>query len=147
MNRYIYSWQDLSADIKIIVKQISLSGWFPDFIVGVKRGGLVPASVLSYYMNLPLLVTSCKIKDGKNVVDLVELTEDLKGKKLLIVDDICDEGKTLEKLSEEMASLGLVDFKACTIFYNTRQNFIVEFWAKKIDRLRDDSWVVFPWEV
>ncbi len=147
MNRHFYSWQDLSTDIKIIVKQISLSGWYPDFIVGVKRGGLIPASVLSHYMNLPLLVTSCQVKNGKNVVDLVELNKDLKGKRLLVVDDICDEGKTLEKLSEEMSKLGLTDFKACTIFYNTRQNFVVEFWAKKIDRVRDSSWVVFPWEV
>lgn len=147
MTRLYYSWSELAPDIKSIISQINYSSWFPDFIVGIKRGGLVPATILSHYLNLPMLVVSCQIRDGKSSVDLVEVDQRLKNRKVLLVDDICDEGKTLFKIINEFKEIGITDCKTCTLFFNIRQNFNVDFKAKKIDRFEDNSWIVFPWEI
>lgn len=147
MESMFYSWDDFKSDIKAIVAQISQSGWMPDFVVGVKRGGLVPATLISHYMGIPLLVSSCQIRDGKNVVELIEVDESLKDKRLLIVDDICDEGLTLTKVCQTLKDHNINNFKTCSVFFNIRQSFSVDYKAKKIDRDRDKYWVVFPWEL
>lgn len=124
-----------------------MSGWSPDCLVGVKRGGLVPATLLSHYMNVPMFVSSCRLRDGRNEVDLLEVDQSFKNKRILVVDDICDEGHTLEKLSCALRELEICDFKTCSLFFNIRQNFAVDFKARKIDRFKDNSWIVFPWEI
>lgn len=147
MESIFYSWDEFKSDIKAIVAEISRSEWMPDFVVGVKRGGLVPATLISHYMNIPLLVSSCQIRDGKNVVELIEVDDSLKDKRLLIVDDICDEGLTLTKVCQALKDHNINNFKTCSVFFNIRQNFLVDYKARKIDRDRDKYWVVFPWEL
>lgn len=65
MKRFIYSWNELNIDIKAIISEISLSRWSPNVIVGIKRGGLIPATILSHFMDLPLQIVSCQLRDAK----------------------------------------------------------------------------------
>ncbi len=65
-----------------------------DFIVGVSRGGLIPAAWLAAMINKPLVTAYIDKKD--NVY--FDRFEWIKGKKVLLVDDICRSGKTLVKL-------------------------------------------------
>jgi hypoxanthine phosphoribosyltransferase len=147
MDKTFYTWEELSIDIKAIIAEINFGNWFPEFVVGIKRGGLIPATVMSHYMNLPLLVSSCQLRDGKNFVELIEVNKSLKNKKLLIVDDICDEGNTFSLMCESLRENEITNFKTCAIFFNIRQKFNIDFKARKIDRDKDRSWIVFPWEV
>lgn len=147
MNRLFYSWENLAIDLKSIAAQISLSEWFPDFIVGIKRGGLIPATYLSHIMNVPLLVCSCQLRDGNRAVELIEITEEIKNKRLLFIDDICDEGDTFKKIADYLQKNKIKNYKTSAIFYNIRQNFIIDYKARKIDRSKDTSWIVFPWEI
>jgi hypothetical protein len=147
MEELYYSWDKLQTDAKVIISEIHSSGWFPDAIVGVKRGGLVPSVTLSHYMNLPLLVCSCQNRDGEDAVNLLEVDSKWADKRLLIVDDICDEGETFKKISNELLKNKIYDFKTCAIFLNIRQSYPVDFKARKIDRFKDKRWIVFPWEI
>jgi hypoxanthine phosphoribosyltransferase len=115
----------------------------------VKRGGLIPAIALSHRFNKPLIMMSCQLRDSKDKeVRLYEVEEISTDKKILIVDDICDSGITLSQIILKFYSKGFdIDkIKTCALFYNISQNFLVDCYTREIDRLKDDRWILFPWE-
>jgi hypoxanthine phosphoribosyltransferase len=147
MNKEIrYSWEEFDKDILLIIKQIYDSRWMPQFIVGIKRGGLVPAVSLSHKMHLPLSVISCQLRDGKEEFYPLEIVDLPKDARLLVVDDICDSGKTLEKVFYSLKK-DFSDIKTCSLFHNIRQRFCSDYKARKIDRDYESGWIIFPWEV
>jgi len=62
--------------------------------------------------------------------------------KALIVDDICDSGNTFMKITKNIKN-----FKTCSLFFNVKQNFQVDYFSRKIDRDKEKDWIVFPWEM
>jgi hypoxanthine phosphoribosyltransferase len=148
--RIFYSWSDFDSDILSVVKQIDDSLWIPDYIVGVKRGGLIPAIKLSHCFNKPMIMMSCQLRDSKDTeVRLYEVEEISTDKKILIVDDICDSGVTLSKIILQFYVNGfsIDNVRTCSLFYNSEQNFIVDYTARNWNRSTNKEWIVFPWEV
>ena len=144
-NYFYYSWEEFNQDVFILNKRIFEINFFPDLIVGVKRGGLVPAVSLSHLLKKPMELIDCQLRDGyKNPEFLFECS---RNKKILVVDDICDDGDTFSTINILSNKLGYKNIAYCCIFYNIRQNFNVNIWARKIDRYKDKSWIVFPWEL
>lgn len=142
-----YSWEDFDKDSLYIGRQLHASNWTPDYIVGVKRGGLIPAIKLSHLLNKPLIMMSCQLRDHTdNEVRLYEVEEIPKDKKILVVDDICDSGLTLQKIMAELSIKGFSQIRTCSLFYNTSQSFVIDYKARIINRLQDSSWILFPWE-
>lgn len=150
MNEKIYySWQDFDEDIEILTNYITSSSWIPDYIVGVKRGGLVPAIKLSHVFDKPLIMMSCQLRDSKDKeVRLYEVEEIPNDKNVLIVDDICDSGITMSQIMIQFFSnlFNPNNVKTCSLIYNIDQKFIIDYYSKKIDRSKDDRWIIFPWE-
>lgn len=147
--KIIYSWQDFDEGIEILTNYIRSSGWIPDYIVGVKRGGLIPAVSLSHRFNKPLIMMSCQLRDSTDKeVRLYEVEELPKDKNVLIVDDICDSGITLSQIIMKFYTNGfnIVNIKTCSLIYNTEQSFTVDYYSKDINRSNDNRWIVFPWE-
>lgn len=146
-NSLFYSWPDFDRDTLDIEQQLRYDGWIPDYIVGVKRGGLIPAIRLSHIFNKPLIMMSCQLRDSNdNEVRLYEVEELPKDKNVLIVDDICDSGKTFEKITQKLLLNGFSSIKTCALYYNISQDFMIDYKAQTIDRISDQRWVIFPWE-
>lgn len=144
-----YSWQDFDMDTQHIHNLLNSEQWKPDYIVGVKRGGLIPAVKLSHMLDKPLIMMSCQLRDSQdNEVRLYEVEEIQKDKNILIVDDMCDSGVTLSKIILKFIYNGFdIDhIKTCSLFYNISQNFVVDYFSNKIDRSQDTKWIIFPWE-
>jgi len=129
MNYLHYAWDDFSNDSKIVFGKISQT-FDPDIIIGIKRGGTCFATVLSYLLSKP--------------VHFIESNDDLIlfKDKILLVDDICDTGNTFYNLTKNTKN-----YKTASLFYNVKQNFQVDYFARRIDRDYDKFWVVFPWEM
>lgn len=147
MDNLIYTWSDFDRDIFDISNQ--LLDWIPDYIVGVKRGGLIPAVKLSHIFNKPLIMMSCQLRDSNDKeVRLYEVEEIQNDKNVLIVDDICDSGITMSQIILKFYSNGfsIDNIKTSSLMYNTSQNFIVDYYAQSIDRSIDKRWIIFPWE-
>lgn len=136
-----YTWEDFDNDIRIISGFISASGWFPDFIIGVKRGGLIPAVRLSHILKIPMKIAST---DNNNIS--IELKNVSKSDRLLLVDEICDSGDTLQKIRHDLLLGGYIEVRSACLYYNIRQSFIADYYARKIDRDKNNNWIVFPWE-
>jgi hypoxanthine phosphoribosyltransferase len=144
--KYEYNWFNFDEDVIKLATKIS-EDWMPDYVAGVKRGGIIPAVKLSHLLGKPLIVISCQLRDNEDrEVKLLEAEKLPKNKKILVVDDICDSGETFDKIAYKLKSYGFNEIKCCSLFYNESQAFLIDFKANLIDRSKDDRWIVFPWE-
>lgn len=124
--------------------------WRPDFIIGIGRGGLVPAVYLSHAIATPTL--SCDLSSqvpafAEDVlVRLAARTRD--GERLLFVDDINDSGRTIGMLRGALAEAGAADgqVRFATLLDNRVSAERVDYAARAIDRTVTKDWFVFPWE-
>ncbi len=64
MNKLIISQHELEALVGKIGREILIGSWRPDYIVGLNRGGLVPAVLLSHYLNVPMHTLDVRLRDG-----------------------------------------------------------------------------------
>jgi len=119
----------------------------PDFIVSLARGGWVYGRVLCDYLNVSDLV-SLKVEhwgmtatpDGEAKIKY-PFNIDLTGRKVLIVDDISDTGKSLKVATEYIKGMNPADIKTTTLFYLTGSSFKPDFYGEEMTW----RWVVFPW--
>jgi hypoxanthine phosphoribosyltransferase len=149
-SKLFYSWQNFDRDIVSLSQQVDDSLWVPDYIVGVKRGGLIPAIKLSHHFNKPMIMMSCQLRDSEDTeVRLYEVEEVSKDKNILIVDDMCDSGVTLSKIILKFITNGFdIDrVRTCALFYNTEQNFDIDYYAQSLNRSQNKEWIIFPWEI
>jgi hypoxanthine phosphoribosyltransferase len=151
-----YSYIDFCSGIDHIARSIKSSGWSPDYIVGIVRGGSVPAVYLSHKLKVPVVMVSWSTRDttifGKE--SNCWIPEDIhKGKKVLVVDDIVDGGDTIRELLDDwnkstagLGDLPVDNLRVAAMYYNTAQDVNVDFYHREIDRNEDERWVIFPWE-
>jgi len=87
-----------------------------DFIIGVSRGGLIPATIIATSINKPL-VTAYIDKQDNVYIDRIDW---LKGKNVVIIDDIVRTGRTI-KLIEDLIwkTTEAKDVKSCALIENT----------------------------
>lgn len=132
----------LIADVHALAAAIEAGGWRPDHIVGIPRGGLVPAVYLSHRTGIPLLA----IDPGADVSTLARIAGE--GRRVLLIDDVNDSGLTIatlrRRLAEERADARQARF--AVLLDNVRSGERVEYRARTVDRSRDKRWFVFPWE-
>ncbi len=116
-------------------------------IVGITRGGLIPAVMLSHRLNVPMLtynVTSYKGKkqqdlniiQGRDLLDIITRDD-----KILVVDDICDTGITIRYMRELLADY---DVTIASIIIKPNSKEGVDYYSAVIN---DNVWIKFPWEV
>ena len=151
-----YSFSDFCAGIDSIANSVRSSGWTPDYIVGIVRGGLVPAVYLSHRLKVPLVTVAWNTRDttifGRESNSWIP--EDLhQGKNILVVDDIVDGGDTIKELLDDwyqstagLGELPLQNIRIAAMYYNTAQDVKVDYYHMSIDRSFDQRWIHFPWE-
>lgn len=126
------------------------AAWRPAYVVGIGRGGLVPAVYLSHATGVPMLSidTSAGLADFADalIVKLAQRTQ--AGERLLFVDDINDTGRTIAQLRAALAAAGAeaAAVRFATLIDNSRSGERVEYAARVIDRTVTKDWFVFPWE-
>lgn len=148
MKKVYYTEKNIDSYLLEIVRQMYKDNFRPDYIVGISRGGLVPAVKLSHYFDVPMYALN---KEESNLW----IPEDaLDGKNILIIDDINDTGKTIRKLKKEWSEnpgdwskifhVGNVKF-AVTI-NNEASKQSVDYYGYTINKYENPEWCVFPWE-
>ena len=65
MNKLIINNQQLNGLVSKLCRDIIISGWQPDYIVGLTRGGLIPAVMISQYLNVPMFPLSVSLRDSE----------------------------------------------------------------------------------
>ncbi len=79
MKKLIINQQEFNGLVSDICRQIHLSGWTPDYIVGITRGGLMPAVMISHYFNVPCETLKVSLRDGGEPESNLWMAEDALG--------------------------------------------------------------------
>ena len=117
-----------------------------DYIVGINRGGLVPAVMLSHMLSKPLETINWSTRDFKRQEHNFSIAGDLvDGKNILLVDDINDSGQTFLDLIEDWGYTD--DSKGKLIKVTPLQRYTTKCPSEYYGELITvDNWVLFPWE-
>lgn len=149
----------INSLIGSIARQATIDRFMPDYVVGITRGGLIPAVKLSHYFAVPLFTLNTSFRDSEDVPESNrKMAKDaLAGSNILIVDDINDTGKTLSWVKSNWESLAPDQFAWTTIWNNSVRFAVlidnesstfdgVDFVGTSINKAEDPSWITFPWE-
>lgn len=103
MNNIVITDTKMRRLVASICRDITLSDWRPDYIVGITRGGLVPAVMLSHYFDVPMHALNLSLKDPESGPESnLWMADDAnEGKQILVVDDINDTGATFNWLMND----------------------------------------------
>jgi len=98
MKKQTINYDQFRGLVTEICRKISISEWKPDYIIGINRGGLLPAVMISHYFNIPMKTLMVSLRDGGELVSDCGMAEDALGypKQETFVEDENDIGAVLE---------------------------------------------------
>ena len=166
MKKQLITWQDVEHQVQEILRQMQRDHWMPDYVVGLTRGGLVPANMISQYLDIPMHTLKVNLRDHTYTESNSWIAEDAfgsnedAGKNILIVDDINDSGATLSWIKQDWQSSCLPyderwlndvwnnNVKIATLYDNesSKSELTVDYSAVTINKAEEDVWIDFPWE-
>ena len=161
IKKYYYTWQDVEDSCVNIALQMYKDSWRPDYIVGITRGGNVPATILSNMLGIRGEALKVSLRDGGECETNCWMAEDAFGsdetaqKNILIVDDINDTGATFNWVKQDWHSSVYKgaetvwgdSVRFAVITENLSSEFDgVNYYAHEVNKAEEDVWLVYPWE-
>jgi len=150
VNKKFYSWQDVEKMCVSIVNQMYKDAWRPDYIVGITRGGNVPATIISNMTGISCEALKVSLRDDNNGHGSETncwMSEDAFGyrsepkdrdgiyhnaisdsalrKKILIIDDINDTGSTFNWIKQDWKSTCCPDHEGWNDVWGNNVRFAV----------------------
>jgi hypoxanthine phosphoribosyltransferase len=145
MKKKYYSWQDIENSCINIALQMYTDNWRPDYIVGITRGGNIPATILSNMLNIRCEALKVSLRDDDSesesncwmaedafgYVDVADREiyktrwDPGKRKNILIVDDINDSGATFNWIKKDWQSSCLPDEESWNTVWGKNVRFAV----------------------
>ena len=149
VKRYI-SQDEIKHYCLNIVSMMWADDFKPDIIVGITRGGLWPAMMLSHYLGIKMHTLDVRLRDGDIKENAKYLkSQMLKGSNILIVDDINDTGATFKWIRDDW-NIDLdsekSNVKFAALIDNIPSEFVVEYNGVEINKEENPEWIVFPYE-
>ncbi len=142
------TWSQIYRLLLKISEQICSVSFSPEVIVGVSRGGWIPARVLSDLLgnsNLASVKVECysDIATRKAQAKLTQcISTSVMGRRVLVVDEIADSGSSLSVVLSHLKQEGAREIKSAVVYLKPNSAFKPDFYAKKTT-----CWVTFPWEI
>lgn len=142
------SWRDIEKACTEVAGEIETRGISHYVLIGISRGGLVPLRMLSDHLSsyeISTLAVSFyedigKTKKKPKVIHPVQT--EIKGKDILLVDDISDTGESLIAAREHLEEKGAKKIVVAALVKKPHTLFVPDIYA-----IETPAWVIFPWEV
>lgn len=121
-----------------------------DFVIAIARGGVLPARLICDFLNIHRL-TSIQVRHyqkGAKELEEAEIIDpvrvDIKGKKVLLVDDVNDSGETLKAALEHVESMEPELVKTAVLHEKSHTILETDFTG---DKLKKWKWLIYQWAV
>jgi hypoxanthine phosphoribosyltransferase/molybdopterin converting factor small subunit len=144
---FYVTWSDIEESVNDVASKVRSSGFEPDVVVGVLRGGVIPARLLADELGVDELgVIEIKLYTGigsrkPRPYIRQPLILDVYNKNVLIVDDVSDTGLTLSMAVEAIRLYMPAKLKTATLYVKPWTRLFPDYYSKVVDK-----WIVFPWE-
>ena len=142
------TWNEVHEMMLRIAEKIRDDAFRPDIIVGLARGGLVPARVFSDLLeqsNLATIRTECYVGTSKSKSKPVlseKLSARVEGQSVLLVDDVADTGRSLKLAKRHIMESGAREIRIVALFKKPWSTLKPDYSAAETS-----LWVVFPWDM
>lgn len=142
-----YNYEEFREDIDKLVGEIVETEKRYDYVVGIVRGGAIPAICLSHHLKVPTKMVSWSTYHNDQMKESAwDIAEDIdNGKRVLVVDDILDSGRTIKELLEDWG-VKRDQFDLAVLIWNISQDVNPDFYGRTINRESNKEWVTFWWE-
>jgi uncharacterized protein len=147
--REMLSWESFGSASRELAEQVAASGFVPDVIMAIARGGLFIAGALGYDLDVKNLhVVNVEFYTGVDerldmpvMLPPVPAAAALAGARVLIADDVADTGETL-KLVHDFCRDHVAEARIAVIYEKPRSLVKCDYvWR------RTDLWIEFPWSM
>ncbi|MFE6963721.1 phosphoribosyltransferase [Agromyces sp. NPDC057679] len=147
IRREILDWDQFGEAARSLAGEVLLSGFRPDVVIAIARGGLLLAGAISYALG----TKQCGSINVEFYTDIEKVLPEpivhppmldapaLAGKRVLLVDDVSDSGRTLAKVLDLLTEVG-AEVRTATLYTKSRTILVPDFSYRATD-----DWIVFPW--
>lgn len=147
VDKEVLTWERFGTAQEELARTIAASGFKPEVLIAIARGGMLPGGALTYSLGI-------KLTDAINVefytdvdetlADPVLLapmldTEYIRGRRILVVDDVADSGRTLALVLKLLRGFG-AEVRSAVLYTKPRTVVQPDYQWKTVDK-----WIVFPW--
>ena len=143
--RYV-SWPEYGNLAEALAEKVRSSGKKFDLVIGIARGGMPVAMVVSDHLGVKIDFINVKSYEGiaqRGAPKIIStITEDIRGKNVLVVDDLVDHGDTMETVRAHLDMHDPKLLEAAVLFKKPWCRIEPEYYLEVVDR-----WVVFPFEL
>lgn len=145
--REVLTWDAFGVATRELAEKVVASGFLPDVVVAIARGGLLPGGAVAYALgtkgvgtlNVEFYTDIGETLPDPRVLPPLMDTSELPGSKVLVVDDVADSGRTLKLVMEIMEAKGVEARSA--VLYSKPQSIVTPDYSWK----DTDLWITFPW--
>lgn len=144
----VLTWNDvadLSIDLSLRIRE---SGYMPEAIVAVLRGGYIIAKLVSDYLGV-CNISTIEVRFYRGVGEksekplvLSSVAYDLRDRDVLVVDDVADSGRTLQVVIDTVKLYGARHVRTATLYIKPWSITVPDYYVSETS-----SWIVFPWEI
>jgi uncharacterized protein len=146
-DREVLTWELFGTAGRELAVRVADSGYRPDLILSIARGGLFVAGALGYALEVKnLYVANVEFYTGVDerlplpimlppVPDLVDMT----GARVLVADDVADTGATL-RLVRDFCAEHVAEVRCAVVYEKPHSTVQCEYVWRRTDR-----WINFPW--
>lgn len=146
----LVSWGEVYRLTALLARQIKDSGYKPDLVVAIARGGYVPARLICDFLDIYDL-TSVRVSHytaGSDKEETARLSSPLcmniEGLKVLLIDDLTDTGDTIEVALQHIRTFNPLEIRVGVLQHKKQSMLRPDFYAEKLIKWR---WIIYPWAV
>lgn len=140
-------WLEFGDAARILAQDVADSGFEPDVVVAVARGGLIIAGAVAYALgtkqcgsiNVEFYTDVERPTDRPVILAPALDAPSLAGKRVLVVDDVSDSGRTLALVVELVGASG-ADVRTACLYAKPGTALEPDFVWRRVD-----GWITFPW--
>ena len=152
-----FTYNEIHRTVAALAREIQASGFDPDVTVAIGTGGFIPARILKTYLKKPILTVGVKLYNDDNemaegpqkVQWIDEVERKLRGRKVLLIDEVDDSRTTLAYCLRELLRHEPAEIAVAVLHCKDKKKKdvippqVTRYWA---GQHLEDFWIVYPWD-